>query len=94
MSVGPKMAPSKHIKYSGLPSGSSNSKLPSEMSLEKYPVKELLLTNRETNTQRVLILRHLPLLPNYQHMYRKIFPSTYHPTQTYLGRKIRYTILV
>ena len=46
---------------------------------------ELLLNHRDTNNQRVLIRRHLPLLPNYQHMYRKSIPSTYHPTQTFLG---------
>ena len=33
----PQMVPSKQIKYSGLLSGSSISKWPSEMSVEKYP---------------------------------------------------------
>ena len=94
MGGGPQMDPSKQIKYNGLPSGSSNSKWPSEMSAEKYPGNELILTHREKNTQRVLILCHLPIIPNYQHMYHNSIPSTYHPTQNYLGRKTGHTILV
>ena len=76
------------------PKGPSNSKCPIEMSTEKYPVNELLLTHRDTNTQRVLILHHFLLLPNDQHIYHKSIPSTYHPTQTCLGRKKGHTILV
>ena len=91
---GQKMDPRKQIKYSWLPRGSSNSKRPSERSVEKYPGKEFLLTHRETNTQRVLILRHLSLLPNYQHIYRKSISSTYHPKRTCTGHKIGHTILV
>ena len=90
----PQMAPSKYIKYIVLPRGLSNSKWPIEMSTENYPVNELLLTHRDTNTQRVLILHHFLLLPNYQHIYRKYIPSTYHPTKTCLGRKKGQTILV
>ena len=71
---GPQIAPRKQIKYSGLPRVLSNSKWPSEMSVDKYPGNELLLTHRETYTQRVLILLHLPLLPNYQHIYWKYIP--------------------
>ena len=94
MCGGPQMAPIKQIKYSGLPIGLSNSKRPSEMSVEKYPGNEPLLTHRSTNTQILRILRHLPLLPNYQHMYRESIPSTYHPTQTCIGSKNGHTILV
>ena len=94
MGGGPQISPRKQIKYSGLPSGLSNSKWPSEMRVEKYPGNESLLTHMETNTQRVIILRHLPLLPYYQHMYRKYIQSTYHPTRACLGCKIRHTILV
>ena len=88
------MAPRKQIKYSGLPSRLSNLKWPSEMIVENYHGNEQLLTHREKNTQRVLILLHLPLLLNYQHMYRKYISSTYYPTKTCLGRKTGNTILV
>ena len=91
---GPQIAPRKQIKYSGLPSVLSNSKWPSEMSVDKYPGNCPLLIHREKNTQRVLILIHIPLLPNYQHMYWKSIPSTYHPTYTCLGRKNGHTIIV
>ena len=94
MGVGPQMSPIKQIKYSGLSSGSSNSKWPSEMKVDKYPVNKFLLTQIETNTQKVIILRHIPLLPSYQHMYRKYIPSTNHPTRTCLGSNNGHTILV
>ena len=45
------MDPSKQIKYSDLPSGSSNSKWPSEMSVDKYPGNELLLTHIDKKYQ-------------------------------------------
>ena len=70
------------------------SKCPSEMSVEKYPGNELLLSHIETNTMILLILRHIPLLPNYHDMYQKSIPSGYHPTQTFLGSKTGHTINV
>ena len=55
---------------------------------------ESLSPHRAKNLQGVLVLRHLPLRPNYQHLSLKTSPSPNYPTQTGLWCKTGRTILV